>query len=270
MAVLSTAPGFAAICAGISIGTVTESIGTDSSRFSEIGRAAAVAEELPQRFIFSTEEVKVNAGLAKGNEVRMSVPRFCAAPAAPKQHTSIPPTSKGVLLKPPGLHIRPPPGLSRQIEGSPAIESKSEKLLSSLPAGGLAPDPSLLLGLATPLFLTSSAILSTGFTPSANEGDGYATPSQASTCNEDKSEDLPARQLPLPVLLGSRPQALGLESMKAARGKTKRPSKAIEIRQPEKVRACAKKQPSESHFRSSENIENSFAEVWPLMPGKLV
>lgn len=184
MALLSTAPSF-------ETSRHVRSVQAKPSQFPQLVRAAAsastdaktaaVADGLKsgaeitemQWRIFSTDEVKVPAS-EKMKLISVSVPRFHMQPVPRRQ--------QGALSKPPGLHIRPPPGLTNQPKVA-VSQSNSKELRALL---GLSP-----LQSPTPALVPVAEV--------ASEEDG-------GSASEDGEVIAPAA-LPLPMLLGSRPQS---------------------------------------------------------------
>ena len=121
------------------------------------------------------------AGCGRKELISISVPRFRMQRFAKEPSLPMPCRPQGVLTKPPGLHIRPPPGLS---------QPRAEALGSS------NQDLRALLGLP-PLQGFMPAVVSSVAASSSEEDEGSAS--------EDDDATAPAA-LPLPVLLGSRPQ----------------------------------------------------------------
>lgn len=189
MAVLSTVPSFDASRPGPSVQKAK------SSKFLQLVRAATSAsadalatarqgaENHCHSQLLSTDEVKVSAGCGRKELISVSVPRFCVRPVAKEQSPPVPCRPQGVLTKPPGLHIRPPPGLTSQ----PRSEAQ----------GSSNQDLRALLGLP-PLQSSLVPAVGSSVTASSSEEDEDST-------SEYDDANAPAA-LPLPVLLGSRPQ----------------------------------------------------------------
>jgi len=194
MAVLSTVPSFAAGGSGscASSAKFLRTVRAAASASAD-ARARGLGDKQPQAFILSTEEVEVCAGEDKASFISVSVPCFCAKPKAtkptPRSGLSGP---QRTLTKPPGLHIRPPPGLT-----FPASDQDSSFQPSRPPPQMFSPSLSLS---------TERRVVEEGMDDGDELDDIFKIIFERNSYVEDAFEKTSACKAPaLPVLLSSRP-----------------------------------------------------------------
>lgn len=228
MALLSTMPSMAGTNSGLSTSPSLAArpctLPAKSSKFRQIRRAAASASPDAmassglqaegnewQGLILSTEEVNLPACPAEDELLKVSVPHFCRKPVPKIPPSRIHSDADGALAKPPGLHLRPPPGLTRQTEAS-ALPS-SQDLCSFLGLGlTLPPHLAPFAALSTAASTEQVECLAMGQVEAEEEGAQKdeaeevvaKSTSELTGCSAKTTAHL---QPPLPVLLGSRPRS---------------------------------------------------------------
>lgn len=158
-----------------------------------------------QGLILSTEEVKLPACPDEVELLKVSVPRFCRKPVAKKPFSRLHSDADSALAKPPGLHVRPPPGLTRQTEASALWSSQDLCSLRSLTLPPLLA-PSAALSSAASTEQVECLAMGQDEEEEQNEAEEVVAKSTSELRSCPAETTAPLQPL-LPVLLGSRPQS---------------------------------------------------------------